>query len=76
MDINEIKKKYKDEWILAEVLTMDDLNRPTNMDIIAHSKNRDEIYDLLLTVEDKKIVATLYTGEFPEGYAVSFLWEE
>ena len=76
MNIAEIKKKYKNEWILVEVLEEDELNRPVRVRLIAHSKNRDDIYDKLDDVEDGKHVATFYSGEIPEkNYAVAFLWE-
>ena len=48
MTIEEIKGKYKDEWVLVEVLEEDELNRPMNVRLIAHSKNRDDIYDKFL----------------------------
>ena len=73
MNIAEIKKKYKNEWILVEVLEEDELNRPVRVRLIAHSKNRDDIYDKLDDVEDGKHVATFYSGEIPEkNYAVAF----
>ena len=75
MNIEEIKKKFKDEWVIAEVLKEDELNRPVNVVLIAHSKNRDDIYNALENVENKKRVTTFYTGEIPEkGFAVAFLW--
>ncbi len=76
MRIEELKQKYKDEWVLVEVLEEDELNRPTNAKLIAHSKNRDDIYDKLSGVKSGKHVATFYTGEMPKkGYAVAFLWK-
>lgn len=76
MSIEQIKDKYKDEWVLLEVLEEDDLGRPIRARIIAHSRNRDDIYDELKNIEKGKHVATFYTGEIPKkGYAVAFLWE-
>jgi len=73
MNIEEIKKQYKDEWVLVEVLEEDELNSPIKVKLIAHSKNRDDIYDKLEGIESKKHIATFYTGEIPEkGYAVAF----
>ena len=76
--IKEIKEKYKDEWVLVEVLEEDELNRPIKVRLIAHSRNRDDIYEELENIENKKHVATFYTGKIPEkGYAVAyFLWEK
>ncbi len=73
MKIEEIKEAYKDEWVLVEVLEEDDLKRPTNVKIIAHSKNRDDTYEAMSRTKAKHI-AHFYTGELPEGYAVAFLW--
>lgn len=73
MTIEEIKGKYKDEWVLVEVIEEDELNRPTKARLIAHSKNRDDIYEELEHIENKKHVATFYTGRIPEkGYAVAY----
>ena len=77
MKIEEVKQKYKDEWVLVEVLEEDEMNRPTDVKLIANSKNRDDIYDKLEKTENGKHVATFYTGKIPEkGYAVAFLWEK
>ena len=71
MHIEEINKKYKDEWILANVLKLDALDQPVELDVIAHSKNRDEIYKKQKGM--KGFLAILYTGEMiEEGYAVAF----
>jgi len=75
MKIEELKKQFENEWLLVEVLEEDNLNRPVEVRLIAHSKNRDEIYEGLDKVEDNKHVATLYTGKIPEkGYAVAFIF--
>ena len=73
MTVEALKRKYKDEWVLAEVLETDAQGHPTRVRLIAHSKNRDEVYRALRTVPDGKHVCTLYTGEIPKkGYAVVF----
>jgi len=43
----EIKKTYKDEWVLVEVINEDEKGSPTKVKLLAHSKARDEIYDVL-----------------------------
>lgn len=71
MKIEEIKQKYKDEWLLIRVKKTDKLNQPTEGELIAHSKSRDEIYTKMKKV--KGHTYTLYTGKIPEkGYAVAF----
>jgi hypothetical protein len=70
--IEEIKKKYKDEWVLVEILEEDELGQPTEVELIAHSKSKDEIYDLLKETKTK-YTCQFYTGEIPKkGYAVAF----
>ena len=67
-----MKKKYKVEWVLVEVLKENELGKPITVRLIAHSKNRDEVYKKLLSTR-KKYVSTFYTGKIPKkGYAVAF----
>ena len=71
MKIEEIKQKYKDEWVLIKVIKTDELNRPIKGELIFHSKNRDEVYAKMKQI--KGHTYTLYTGKIPkEGYAVAF----
>ena len=69
--IEEIERKYKDEWVIIEVLEENEFEEPTKGRLIAHSKSRDEIYDLL---KDKTAdISVFITGEIPKkGYAVAF----
>jgi len=70
--IEEIKERFKDEWVLVEVLERDEMNRPTKGRIIAHSRNRDDTYNAMATVEAKHLYH-FYTGDIPKkGYAVAF----
>lgn len=74
MKVEQVKKRYKDEWILAEVLESDRLNKPVEVKLLKHSKNRDEVYDSLESVETGTHVCTFYAGAIPaKGYAVA-LW--
>ena len=43
--VGEIKKKNREEWVLAEVTEEDEFGQPTEVELIAHSKARDEIYE-------------------------------
>ena len=71
MKIEEIKKKYKDNWVLIKVIKIDKLNRPIEGEVIFHSKNRDEVYAKMKKIRGHTY--TVYTGEIPkEGYAVAF----
>jgi uroporphyrinogen-III synthase len=72
MKIEEIKKRYKDEWVLVEVLEEDEIGQPTEVEVIIHSKARDEIYEALKETK-RKYTYQFYTGEIPKkGYAVAF----
>jgi len=73
MRIEELKKKYKDEWVLVEILKEDELGNPIEVKVLAHSKARDDTYKALKDAKDK-YTYHFYTGEIPkEGYAVAFL---
>ena len=70
--IEAIKERYKDEWVLVEVLETDELNTPIKGRVIAHSRNRDDTYDAMLKFKVKHWYH-FYAGEIPkEGYAVAF----
>jgi len=72
MKIEEVKKKYKNEWVLVEVLEEDELGNPTRVKVLAHSKNRDDLYKLLNRTKGK-YTYQFYTGKIPrKGYAVAF----
>ena len=66
MKITELKKKYKDEWVLAEVVREDKFNQVIEAKPIAHSEKRSEVYGKLSEVKGKKHVTTIYTGKLPE----------
>lgn len=71
MNVEEIKRKYPDQWVLVKVAKKNELGQPTEGEIIAHSENRDEIYARMKDV--KGHTYTLYTGKIPKkGYAVAF----
>lgn len=75
MKLNEVEKEYRDEWVLAEVLKEDESGEPTEVKVIAHSKNRDDTYNAMPQAKDK-YTYHFYTGTIPEkGYAVAFYAE-
>lgn len=72
MKLKEVKEKYRDEWVLAEVLKEDGSGEPAELKVIAHSKNRDDTYDAMEKVRGKYSYH-FYTGDIPKkGYAVAF----
>ena len=40
MKIEEIKKKYRDMWVLIKVLEVDELGQPISGEVVAYSKSR------------------------------------
>jgi hypothetical protein len=75
MRIKEIEKKYRNEWVLAEVLKEDELGEPIEVKVIAHSKNRDDTYAAMKKAKGK-YTYHFYTGKIPQkGYAVAFYVE-
>lgn len=71
MKIEEIKQQYKDEWLLIKVEKTNELNQPIYGQLIAHSKDRDEIYRKMKI--EKGHTYTVYSGKIPrKGFAVAF----
>ncbi len=63
MKVAEVNKKFKNKWVLAEVIKEDELNQPVDVKPIIASNDRNEIYDKIATLPRGKKVATLYTGK-------------
>ena len=51
---DEIKRQYEDEWVLVEVIDEDEKGIPIRVELIAHSKVRDEIYHNLKTPSERE----------------------
>ena len=69
--IATLKRRYPKEWLLLTHVVTDELTRPVRGKLVAHSKNRDEIYDRLSKMRGK--LGVLYTGEIPRKLAVLFV---
>lgn len=74
MKIEEIKNLYKDEWVVAEVLSEDKIGHPIDLKVIGHGKTRSEAYEIMKLPENKnRYLYHFYTGQILEkGYAVAF----
>lgn len=68
MKVSEVKKKYKNKWVLAEVLKQDKLNQPVDVKPIMASKDRYELYKKISTLPKGTHVATIFTGEVKGAY--------
>lgn len=69
MKMIEIRKRYKNEWVLIAYTKLDKELKVLEGEVIAHSPNRDEIYRQLLKTKGRDI-AIEYLGEVPEDLAV------
>jgi len=68
--IDSIKRKYTDEWVLISDYETDEFSAPLNGVVVAHSKSREEIYNLQMEID--KDLCIYYTGEMPKDMAVMF----
>lgn len=69
MTLTEQLHQYQDEWVLIEYTELDEDLNVTAGRVIAHSRNKDEIYRLLAQTQGRNI-AVEYVGEFPKDLAV------
>lgn len=71
-NISKIKRRYPKEWLLLANVTADELTRPVTGKLVAHSKNRDEIYARLKHVHGR--ISIEYAGSIPKDLIVVFAW--
>lgn len=70
--ITELKKQFKGEWLLIAVDEIDEsTTTPLSGRLLAHSKDRDEIYKKMIKYKTLTLV-TYSEDKFPKGYAVAF----
>lgn len=71
--IDAIRRRYRREWLLIEVHQLDQATTtPTSGRLLAHSKDRDAIYDRLLRTRVRLPLVTYSADTPPKGYAVAF----
>ncbi len=69
----ELQEKYKDEWLLFEVLKTDASQPSVETQLIWHGKDRKEAYRKVEELDLKRF-QILFSGDLvPEGYEVA-LW--
>lgn len=68
MKVDEVKKKFKNTWVLAEVLKMNELNEPIDVRPILANKDRNKVYEGIAKVPRSKIVTTIYTGKITGNF--------
>ncbi|TET08560.1 hypothetical protein E3J84_06135 [Candidatus Aerophobetes bacterium] len=70
--ISKIKKCYQSEWLLFDVSKIDKQNRPLEGKLLAHSVNRNAVYEAWSKVRVNLPYLT-YTGRRPKKGIVSVL---
>jgi len=71
IDIHKLEKQYKAEWLLIRVTQSDKEDNPIEGELLAHSKDRETIYELQKTLGGDLYIT--YTGTFPKkGFATLF----
>ena len=65
MRLNEIKKKYKNQWVLVEYSKLDKNLRVNEGKVLAHAPTKEDIYKALLQTRGKN-VSIEYCGKPPE----------
>jgi len=68
MKWKEILEQFKDEWVLIEVKEVDENFDLKEGDVIAHSKDKEELYRKLLEIKPRSF-SIEYTGEIPKDLA-------
>ena len=69
MRLSEIKKKYRDEWVLVEFSKLDRDLQVKEGKVLAHASSKEDIYKALLRTRGKN-VSIEYCGEVPEDMPV------
>ena len=71
--IRSIRRRYRHEWLLINVQKFDEITTtPTHGRLLAHSKDREVIYDRLLQTRVRLPLVTYSEDTPPKGYAVAF----
>lgn len=64
MKISEVKKKFKNTWVLAEVLKQNKLNQATDIKPILARKDPNKLYSHIKDIPKDKTSYIFFTGEF------------
>ncbi len=68
MTFEEIKHNYDGEWVLIAYTETDEDLQVIKGEVIAHSTNKEEIYQALESAKDQPL-AIEYMGQIPEDIA-------
>lgn len=68
MTFEEIQRNYDGEWVLIAYTETDENLQVIKGEVIAHSNNKEEIYQALELAQDRPL-AIEYMGQVPEDLA-------
>jgi hypothetical protein len=68
LTIEQMRERYQNEWLLVAFTELDDDFNVLTGEVIAHSHDRDDIYEAF-DRRDGKSVAVEYTGQIPADLA-------
>lgn len=71
MKIEDLKEKYKGEWLAIEVTKEED-GEPKEGKLLLHKKDREELWKEVPQKKDKVIYVTYAGAPLKEGYAAAF----
>ncbi len=71
-NLKELEQKFKNEWILTEVLEENELNEPIRVRLIAHKKDRDSLNNALKRTKAKHTYHFFNGPPLKKGYAAAF----
>ena len=69
LTMTEIEAQFVSEWVLVEDPQTNDALEVQSAKVLAHSKDRDEVYREAVRLRPKRF-AMLYTGTMPKDTAV------
>jgi hypothetical protein len=73
LPIDQIRGRYRREWLLIAIEQMDEATTtPVRGRLLAHSRDREAIYDRLLRTRVRLPLVTYSEDTPPKGYAVAF----
>jgi len=70
--IEKIRKRFKNEWLLIAIEEMDAATTTARRGrLVAHSPQRDEVYEKLLRWKGLALITHCQPGQLPSGYGTA-----
>lgn len=71
LTLKEIRKRYQDQWVLVDVTAEDELNQPTAGRVLAHDRDRKQVYERLGAIAPRDPLV-FFTGEIPDDPVIIY----